>query len=54
MIMVRTGVRRRGMSLLLDSLYEELVVANSLARGAAYSMSDCTSMELHTPHRGQL
>ena len=26
------------------------MVAGSLARGAAYSMSECTSMELHTPH----
>ena len=38
------------LALLLDSLHEELVVAGSLARGAAYSMSECTSMELHTPH----
>ena len=38
------------LALLLDSLHEELVAAGSLARGAAYSMSECTSMELHTPH----
>ena len=38
------------LDLLLNSLHEELVAAGSLARGAAYSMSECTSMELHTPH----
>ena len=38
------------LALLLDSLHEELVVAGSLARSAAYSMSECTSMVLHDPH----
>jgi len=36
------------LALLLDTLHEQLVSYGS--RGATYSMSECTSMELHTPH----
>ena len=42
------------LALLLDTLHEQLVSWGASNRGAAYSMSECTSMELHTPHSTEI